>query len=129
MALKALSGLWFLELSMGREGFRGWGRAGFCASGWSAPGKRGNQVYLVAIAEDLLRVGLTPVDHKENGIVAMRQHEAVEHVGQGASGRKRHVKPAQGARRRASLQRRVQMNTDGDFYQLKILSRSDSAAS
>ena len=83
----------------------------------------------VAITEDLPRVGLTPVDHKENGIVAMRQPEAVEQVGQGASGRERHVKTAQRARRRASLQRRVQMNTDGDFYQLKMLSRSDSAAS
>ena len=86
-------------------------------------------MHLVGIVENLLRVGLTPVDYEENGIVATREHEAVEQVGQRASGRERHVKTAQRALRRASLQRRVQMNSDGDIYQLKILSRSDSDAS
>jgi len=86
-------------------------------------------VHFVGIAENLPRVRLTPIDHEENRVVAARQRQAVEQVGQCASGRKRDVETAQRAFRRASLQRRVQMNADGDVYQLKMLSRSDSAAS
>lgn len=94
-----------------------------------ASGERGNQVDFVGIAENLLRVRLTPVDHEENRVVATRKRKAVEQVGQCASGRKRDVETAQRAFRRASLERRVQMNADRDVYQLKMLSRSDSAAS
>lgn len=84
---------------------------------------------LVGIVQNLLRIGLTPVDHEQNRIVATRERKAVEQVGQRASGWQCHIKTAEGARRRASLQRRVQMDTDSDIYQLKILSRSDSDAS
>ncbi len=84
---------------------------------------------LVGIPQNLPRLGLAPVDYEQNGIVVTREREAVEQIGQRASGRQRHVKTAQRALRRTPLQRRVQMNTDGDIYQLKILSRSDSAAS
>lgn len=61
----------------------------------------------VGIAENLLRVRLTPVDHEENGVVAPRKRKVVEQVGQSASGRKRDVETAQRAFRCASLQRRV----------------------
>lgn len=94
-----------------------------------APRERGNQVDFIGIAEDLIGVRLTPIDHEKNSVVAARQRKAVEQVGQRASGRKRDVETAQRAFRRASLQRRVQMNADGDVYQLKMLSRSASAAS
>ena len=94
-----------------------------------APRECGNQVHLVGIAENLLRVCLTPVDHQENGVVAARKRKAVEQIGQRASGRKRDVEATQPALRRALLQRRVQMNVDRDVYQLKMLSRSTSAAS
>ena len=93
------------------------------------PRERGNQVHLVGIAENLFRVRLTSIDHQENGVVAARQRKTVEQIGQRASGRKRDVEAAQPALRRAPLQRRVQMNTDRDVYQLKMLSRSASAAS
>lgn len=86
-------------------------------------------MHLVGILEDVPRVCLTTVDHEQDGIVAPRQREAVEEVGQGASRRQRDIEAAQWALRRASLQRRVQMNTYGDIYQLKRLSRSDSDAS
>ena len=86
-------------------------------------------MHFIGIVEDLIYDRLTPVDHEENRVVAARQRQAVEQVGQCASGRKRDVETAQRSFRRASLQRRVQMNADGDVYQLKMLSRSDSAAS
>lgn len=104
-------------------------KSGTRASVGCAAGERGNQVYLVGITENLLRVRLTPVDHEEDGVVAAGQREAVEQVCQRASGWKPDVEPAQPAVRRAPLQCRVQMNPDGDVYQLKMLSRSASAAS
>ena len=80
---------------MGKPAPIAFGQAGSYSSGWRAAGKRGNQVHLVGIVENLLRVGLTPVDHEENGIVATREGKAVEQFGQCASGRERHVKTAQ----------------------------------
>lgn len=94
-----------------------------------APRERGYQVHLVGIAEDLLGVGLTSVDHQEDGVVAAWQGKVVEQVGQSASRRQRDVEAAQPALRRAPLQCGVEMNTDRDVYQLKMLSRSASAAS
>ena len=91
--------------------------------------ERGNQMYLVGIVQNLPRVRLTPVDHEQNGIVKTGEREAADQVGQRAPKRKRHVKTPQRPRRRGPLQRRVQMDGDGDIYQLNILSRSDSDAS
>lgn len=86
-------------------------------------------MYLVGIPQHLPRLGLAPVDHEQNGIVVTREREPFEQVGQRASGWERHVHTAQRALRRTPLQRRMQMNADGDIYQLKIVSRSDSDAS
>ncbi len=86
-------------------------------------------MHLVGIVEDLFRVSLPSVDYQEDGLVSAGQREAVQQVGQRASGRQRHVETPQRARRRPSLQRRVQMNTDSEVYQLNMLSKSASEAS
>jgi hypothetical protein len=69
---------------------------------------------------------LAAVDNAEDGAVGMPDGEMIQDVGEGCPRRGRHVKLTLGARRGLTLQRGVQ--ADGD-YQLKTLSRSDSAVS
>ncbi len=99
------------------------------ASGSRTAGERGNQVHLVSIVQTLPRVRLTPVDHKEYGVLGKGEGKSPEQVRERASGWKRHVKTPQRPGRRGPLQRRVEMHGDRDFYQLKTLSRSASEAS
>lgn len=86
-------------------------------------------MHLVSLAKRIFPVGLTTVDHEQNGVVEARKGEVIEQIAQHASGWKRDVEAPQRPRRRGPLQRRVEMNGDGDLYQLKILSRSASDAS
>jgi hypothetical protein len=81
---------------------------------------------LVPITEELIRMDLAAVDNAEDGAVGMPDGEMIQDVGEGCPRRGRHVKLTLGARRGLTLQRGVQ--ADGD-YQLKTLSRSDSAVS
>ena len=94
-----------------------------------AAGEGGNYVDVVCIAQALSRVRLTPVDNEEDGILEKGDRKSLEQVRQRASGWKRHFETPQRPGRRGPLQRRVEMNGDPDFYQLKTLSRSASEAS
>ena len=108
---------------------RGMPQEGCPASVWRTAGERGNQVHLVGIVQALSRVRLTPVDHKEDGILEQGETKQLEQIRERASGWKPRVKTAQRPGRRGPLQRRVEMHGDRDFYQLKTLSRSTSEAS
>jgi hypothetical protein len=52
--------------AFGKPAASGRSKAGLCASGWRAPGQRGNQVHLVGIVQNLLRVRLTAVDDEQD---------------------------------------------------------------
>ena len=86
-------------------------------------------MHLVGIPQQLACVRLTAVDHEQDRVVVARKRQLVEQVGQRASGRKCDVKAPQRPCWRGPLQRRVQVDGDGESYQLKILSRSASAVS
>ena len=98
-------------------------------SGWCAPGQRGDQVDLVPVPQHAVRIRLSSVDDEQYRVVKMLKGQPVEEVPQRASGRKREVCPPQRPIWSGPLQGGVQMDDDGDVYQLNMLSRSASDAS